>query len=340
LAGNSLQGSLLRVVEGKSLSEQEAFDLMDMVMSGEATEAQIGALLAALRAKGETVEEITGFARAMRAKALRIQVNTQEPLTDTCGTGGDASDTFNVSTGAALIAAACGVKVAKHGNRSVSSKCGSADAFEALGVNLDPGPEKVARCIEQVGIGFLFAPTFHPAMRYAVKPRRELGMRTVFNLLGPLTNPACAQIQLLGVFLEQWVEPLARVLVRLGTQRAWVVHGLDGMDEVSLCGPTRVSEARGGKVGNFLVTPEEFGLQRCQASDLVGGDAAESSRMLLEVLQGAEGPRADAVALNAAAALFLAGKAASPQEGVALAREAVASGAARKTLERLVAATQ
>lgn len=335
-----LRDCLLRLVEGQDLSEQEAFSLMNLVMSGEATEAQIAGLLVGLRAKGETVNEITGLARAMRANAVRIQVNTEEPLLDTCGTGGDVRDTFNVSTGAALVAAASGAKVAKHGNRSVSSKCGSADVFEALGVNLDPGPEKVARCIEEVGIGFLFAPSFHPAMKYAIKPRRELGMRTVFNLLGPLTNPAGAGAQLLGVFSEEWTEPLARVLLALGTQKAWVVHGLDGMDEISLCGLTKVSEVADGEVRNFLLTPEDAGLERCEPADLAGGNLRESADMLLEVLEGAKGPRTDAVTLNAAAALLAVGKVGSLQEGLTSAREAIASGAARTTLERLIATSQ
>jgi anthranilate phosphoribosyltransferase len=331
---------LLKLVEGRNLSGGEAFDLMNLVMSGEATEAQIGGLLVALRAKGETVEEITGLARAMRGKALKVQVKSEEALLDTCGTGGDTLDTFNISSGAAVVAAAGGAKVAKHGNRSVSSKCGSADVFEALGVKLDPGPDKVASCIEEVGIGFLFAPLFHPAMKFAVKPRRELGMRTVFNLLGPLTNPAGAKTQLLGVFSKEWTEPLARVLSALGTERAWVVHSLDGMDEISLCGPTQVSEANKGEVRTFLLNPEEVGFQRCAPTDLVGGDVRENADMLLNILGGEEGPRTDAVILNAAAALFIAGKAGSIQDGVALARNAISSGAARATLERLVAATQ
>lgn len=339
-AANLLRDSLLRLVEGQDLSEQEAFSLMNMVMSGEATEAQIAGLLVGLRAKGETVDEITGLARAMRANAVRVHVNIEEPLLDTCGTGGDAYDTFNVSSGAALVAAASGAKVAKHGNRSVSSKCGSADVFEALGVKLDPGPEKVARCIEEVGIGFLFAPSFHPAMKFAVKPRRELGMRTVFNLLGPLTNPAGAKAQLLGVFSEEWTEPLARVLLALGTQKAWVVHGLDGMDEISACGPTKVSEVANGEVKNFLLTPEEVGLKRCEPADIAGGDLRESTEMLLGVLEGGKGPRTDAVAVNAAAALLVLGKVGSLQEGLTLARESIASGAARVTLERLIATSQ
>lgn len=337
---NFLRDCLLRLVEGEDLSEREAFDLMNLIMSGEASEVQVAGLLVALRAKGETVEEITGLARAMRANAVRIQVNTEEPLLDTCGTGGDACDTFNVSSAAALVAAACGVKVAKHGNRSVSSKCGSADVFEALGVRLDPGPEKVVRCIEGANIGFLFAPSFHPAMKHAGKPRRELGMRTVFNLLGPLTNPAGARRQVLGVFSEAWTEPLARVLLALGTERAWVVHGLDGMDEISLCGPTKVSEVTDGEVKNLVVTPEQVGLKRCQPSELSGGDAQESAGMLVDILEGAKGPRTDAVALNAAAALLVAGKAQSLQAGLDLAREAIASGAAKATLQRLVAISQ
>jgi len=337
---NLIQTSLAKIVERGDLSEQEAFDLMNLIMSGQATEAQIGGLLIALRCKGETVEEITGFARAMRANSLRIEVKVDEPLLDTCGTGGDSSGTFNLSSAAALIAAACGAKVAKHGNRSVSSRCGSADVLEALGVVLDPGPEKVARCIEQVGIGFLFAPAFHPAMKYAVKPRRELGMRTVFNLLGPLTNPAGAQTQLLGVFSERWVEPLARVLLALGAKKAWVVHGLDGMDEISLCGPTKVCEVCEGQVKSFLLSPEELGFQCCEPLALSGGDAQSNARMLLEMLDGAKGARTDAVLLNAAAALYVVGKVASLQEGLGLARDIIATGTAKRTLERLVAATQ
>jgi anthranilate phosphoribosyltransferase len=314
--------------------------VMEQVMEGGATPAQIGALLIALRVKGETVEEITGAARVMRAKCTPVPCQSLlrgEPLVDTCGTGGDGAGTFNVSTVAAFVASGAGVKVAKHGNRSVSSRCGSADLVEALGVPLDMTPDQVGECIDQVGIGFLFAPALHGAMRHAIGPRREIGLRTIFNLLGPLTNPAGATAQVLGVYDPNLVEPLARVLRHLGTADAFVVHGQGGLDEISLSGPTLVARLQEGRVETFTLTPEEVGLARAGREEVKGGDAAMNARLALEVLEGKPGPRRDMALINAAAALVAAGKAGEMREGVGLAAQAIDSGAALARLDQLVA---
>ena len=323
------------VVEGKHLNEAQMVEVFEVIMEGRATGAQIGAFLAALRMKGETEEEIAGAAKVMRAKAAKV--NTGADVIDTCGTGGDSSGTFNISTAAALVAAAAGLKVAKHGNRAASSKCGSADVLEALGVKVDADPEVVARCVEQARIGFMFAPRMHAAMKHAIGPRKEIGIRTVFNVLGPLTNPAGAKRQLMGVFSPHLTEILARVLGRLGSERAMVVHGSDGLDEITLTGPTHVSELQNGKVRNYDLDPKKFGLNTCSAKDLIGGDSKRNAEIILDVLDGATGPKRDVVVINAAAALMVGGMAKNMQEGIEIARAAIDNGNARKTLDKLVA---
>ena len=330
---------LAKVVEGQDLSAAEAEAVMEEIMAGRATDAQIAGLLVALRMKGETAAEIAGFARAMRRHALKVTVSRRDVI-DTCGTGGDAFDTFNISTAAAIVAAAAGAAVAKHGNRSVTSRCGSADVLERLGVRLDLTPEQVGRCIDEIGIGFLFAPALHPAMKYAIGPRRELRLRTVFNLLGPLTNPADARRQVLGVFDARWVRPVAEALRDLGSEHALVVHGLDGLDEISTTGPTAVAELKDGRVAEYELIPEALGFTRARPEDIAAGDVDESAEILRAVLEGEEGPRLDIVLINAGAALYVAGRAGSIEGGIALAREAVASGAAVKKLDELVELTQ
>ncbi len=325
---------------GTHLSRQEAETAMEEILSGRAGEDSIVALLAALRTKGETVEELVGFARAMRRHATPIFSNTSRPdelLVDTCGTGGDASGTFNISTTAAFVAAGAGVRVAKHGNRSISSKCGSADVLEALGISLDVSPERVGAAIREIGIGFLFAPALHTAMRHAMPARRRLG-RTAFNLLGPLTNPAGARAQVAGVFSAEVVEKVASVLAELGVDRAFVVHG-GGLDEISLAGETKVGEVRGGAVRVYEVTPEDFGLGRAPISAISGGDAAHNAELLRAILAGEPGPRRDIVIANAAAALVAAGRAVDFLEGARFAAESIDSGAARRKLEALIAFT-
>jgi anthranilate phosphoribosyltransferase len=325
---------------GNHLSRQEAETAMEEILSGRAGEDSIVALLAALRTKGETVEELVGFARAMRRHATPIFSDASRPdelLVDTCGTGGDASGTFNISTTAAFVAAGAGARVAKHGNRSISSKCGSADVLEALGISLDVSPERVGAAINEIGIGFLFAPALHTAMRHAMPARRRLG-RTVFNLLGPLTNPAGARAQVAGVFSAEVVEKVANVLAELGVERAFVVHG-GGLDEISLAGETKVGEVRGGTVRVYEVTPEDFGLDRAPISAISGGDAAHNAELLRAILAGEPGPRRDIVIANAAAALVAAGRAADFLEGARLAAESIDSGAAPKKLDALVAFT-
>ena len=331
-----IQEAIGRAMRRESLDAAQAEAAMEGIMSGQATQAQIGAFLAALGTKGETAEEITGCARAMRRNATPVQPRSRE-LVDTCGTGGDGAQTINISTTAALVAAGAGLKVAKHGNRSISSRCGSADLFMALGVRVDLPPERVAACIDEVGIGFLFAPALHPAMRHAMPARRELGVRTVFNVLGPLTNPAGASVQLVGVFDPALTEKLALVLDALGTHRAYVVHGADGLDELSTTGPNQVTELREGRIRSFALDPQEVGLPRSRLADLQGGDAQANAAITLSVLQGERGPRRDVVLLNAGAALSAAGRAASLREGLALAADAIDSGRALAVLERLVA---
>jgi anthranilate phosphoribosyltransferase len=325
---------LEKVVDGRDLTEEEAASVMEQIMTGGATDAQIGSFLTALRIKGESVEEITGFAKVMRDKATRIDCQGS-PLVDTCGTGGDASGTFNISTVAAFVAAGAGVKIAKHGNRSVSSRCGSADVLSALGVNVEATPEVVARCIDDVGIGFLFAPLLHGAMKYAIGPRREMGIRTVFNLLGPLTNPARASAQVLGVYSGELTEPVAGVLGRLGCRCAYVVHGEDGLDEITTTSGTYISEMVNGAVSNSMVYPEDFGISRAEPDRLKGGGPEENARIAVNILEGEDGPHRDIVLLNAGAAIAVAGLADDIKEGIRLAAESLDSGAALDRLERL-----
>ena len=320
----------------EDLTTGEASAAMDEIMEGRAQPAQIAGLLVGLRMKGERPAEIVGLARTMRARATKLS-KTFAPAFDTCGTGGDRAHTFNVSTVAALVVAACGVRVAKHGNRSVSSRCGSADLFEALGVNITADPAAVERCLEEAGIAFFFAPMFHPSMRHAAPTRRELGIRTAFNLLGPLTNPAGASRQLVGVPRPELTELVARSLALLGAERAWVVHGADGLDEISTTGYTKVSECRGGSVNTFYVHPSDFQLAKAAPEALRGGEAAENAAIARRILAGEPGPARDIVLLNAGVSLLVAEQAATVPEGVQRAAEAIDNGAATAVLERLVA---
>ena len=342
--------SVRRLVDRRDLSRIEAAAAMDAIMSGAATNAQIAAFLTALRMKGETVEELIGFAQVMRQKVVRIRTRgdevaaltgtDREMLIDTCGTGGDATGTFNVSTATAFVVAGAGLRVAKHGNRSVSSLCGSADVVEALGINLELSPPKVARCVDEVGVGFLYAPLLHTAMKHVMPARREMGIRTVFNMLGPLTNPAGANAQIIGVYAASLTEPLAHVLAELGTVRAFVVHGADSLDEISNTGESRVSEVRDGVVRTFGVRPEDFGMPRASIADLRGGDREQNAQIIRALLDGEPGPRRDIVLMNAAAALVAGGRARELKEGVGLAGQAIDSGAAGSKLKALVALSQ
>ncbi|GFO60342.1 anthranilate phosphoribosyltransferase [Geomonas silvestris] len=347
-----IRKAIARVVEREDLSEPEMIEVMDQIMSGGATPAQIAAFITALRMKGETVDEITGAARVMRERALPIRVGKsvldidrddinidRETILDTCGTGGSGTNSFNISTTVAFVVSACGVKVAKHGNRAVSSSCGSADVLEALGVNLNITPETVERSIAEIGIGFLFAPALHGAMKHAIGPRREIGIRTIFNILGPLTNPAGADCQVLGVYREDLVEKLGHVLHKLGCKRGFVVHGSDGMDEITLVGPTRIAEVTTEGVTLRVIKPEEFGLASCAPSELSGGDAKGNATIVKDVLTGVDGPKRRVVLLNAAFALVAAGKASDAKEGLQLAVDAIDSGRAAAQLEKLVAFT-
>jgi anthranilate phosphoribosyltransferase len=321
------------LVGGINLSEAETAGCMREIMDGKATDAQIGALLTALRVKGETVEEITGAARIMREKASMI--NAPDGVLDTCGTGGDMSHTFNISTTTAFIVAGAGLPVAKHGNRSVSSRSGSADVLEALGIRVDLPPEKVEKCIFDTGFGFLFAPLFHPAMKYAIGPRREMGIRTIFNILGPITNPAGAKRQILGVFAGRLTETLAKVLGNLGAIDAMVVHGEDGLDEVSASDRTRVSRCRHGKVENFFVSPEDFGIWRHSIEDIRGGGKEENAAITVSILKGEQGPKRDIVLMNSALALVAGGKTEDLKEAMDIAGEVIDSGRALKKLEEV-----
>lgn len=333
-----LKNAINKVVTGNDLSEQEAAGLMDEILSGRATDAQIASLITALRIKGETVEEITGFARAMREKATPVP--TKCPLIlDTCGTGGDGSNTFNISTTVAFVLAGAGVPVAKHGNRSVSSKSGSADVLEALGVNLDLRPEQVGACIDRVGIGFLFAPALHGAMRYAIGPRKEIGIRTVFNILGPLTNPAGAKGQILGVYDPALTEVLAGVLVKLGTISAFVVHGAGGMDEISLSGAALISEVKEGKVITYELDPADYGLSRAPNSSLRGGSAPLNARITTNILMGAPGVHREVVLINAALGMLASGICNHVEDGIKLALQSIDSGRAMKKLKELIKMT-
>jgi anthranilate phosphoribosyltransferase len=340
---------------GQSLARAEAREVMAEVLAGGCTDAQIAGLLMALRMKGETVEEIVGFAEAIRAAATPLPIASagaldlsgtgrdalaESSLVDTSGTGGDASGTFNISTATAFVTAGVGVRVAKHGNRSISSKCGSADVMEALGVNIQLTPERAAQCLLEVGICFLYAPDLHSSMKQVQKVRRELRLRTMFNLLGPLTNPAHASGQVVGVYALEMVEKLAEALSMLGLHRALVVHGLDGLDEITITGPTRVAEARDGTVRSYEIDPEEFGMKRATLADISGGDAVENAAIVREVLSGKKSPRRDVVVLNSAAALVAAGRADRLADGVPVAEKSIDSGAAAAKLAALAAFTK
>ena len=325
------------LAEGRPLDVARARKAFDLIMDGAATPAQIGGFLMAMRVRGEAVAEITGGALALRERALTIEA--PEGAIDTCGTGGDAKGSFNISTAAAIVAAGAGVPVAKHGNRALSSKSGSADLLGALGVNIDAEPGVVAEAIREVGIGFMMAPRHHAAMKHVAGPRKELGVRTIFNLLGPLSNPAGAKRQLLGVYAESWVEPIARVLANLGSEHAWVVHGSDGLDELTTTGPSRVAELKNGTMTLLEVGPEDAGLPVARLEDFAGGDAAHNAGLMTALLDGARGPLRGIVLLNAAAALIVGDKAGDLREGAVLAAEAIDSGKAKDTLARLVAIT-
>jgi anthranilate phosphoribosyltransferase len=334
------------VGQRQSLSRSDARAVMSEVLSGQCSDSQIAALLVALRMKGETVEEIVGFAEAIRAAASPLQVHDRgvlaasgtgrDALVDTCGTGGDAGGTFNISTATAFVAAGAGVRIAKHGNRSVTSKCGSADVMEALGVKITLSPEQIAACLDEVGIAFLYAPAMHSAMKHVQQTRQELRLRTVFNLLGPLTNPANASAQVAGVYALDLLEKLAEALSMLGLRRALVVHGLDGLDEITISGPTRIAEVRDGNLRTYEVTPEEFGLKRASLEEIAGGDAVANAEIIREVLSGKKSPRRDVVLLNASAALVAAGRANHLGEAFPIAVQSVDSGSALKKLNALI----
>jgi anthranilate phosphoribosyltransferase len=330
-----LPTALANVVEYHDLNVADMEAVMRLIMTGQATPAQIGGFLVGLRMKGETVDEIVAAARVMRELATHVEISGPH-LVDTCGTGGDGASTFNISTASALVAAAAGARVAKHGNRSVSSSSGSADVLEAAGVRLDLTAQQVAACIEQVGVGFLFAPQHHSAMKHAIGPRREMRIRTLFNLLGPLTNPAGAPNQVLGVFSAVWVEPLARVLKQLGSEHVLVVHAEDGLDEISIAAPTRVAELKDGEITVYTVSPEDFGLHRTDLSALTVDSAGQSLALIKSVLQDQPGPALDIVKLNAGAAIYAAGLTQTLAEGVELAAEVISNGKARQTLDSLV----
>jgi anthranilate phosphoribosyltransferase len=348
-----IKEAIATVINGMDLTEGEMEAAMGEIMTGKATPAQIGSFITALRIKGETVDEIVGAAKAMRAKAIRICANNHlvnidrdetnaedETILDVVGTGGDGTGTFNVSTTTSFVAAGAGVTVAKHGNRAVSSLCGSADVLETLGVNLDVTSTDVERCIQEIGIGFLYAPLFHGAMKYAAGPRRELGIRTIFNLLGPLTNPAGASRQVLGVYELGLTERIAHVLRNLGTKEAFVVCGEGTFDEISICGPTRISHLKDGEVTTFELTPEEYGLKRAAPETIRGGHARQNARIIRNILDGEKGPKRDMVLLNAAAAFVAAGLDSTIQDGIARAQDALDSGRARAKLDDLIAFTQ
>jgi anthranilate phosphoribosyltransferase len=329
-----IKEAISALVSGRSLAADDAAQVMEEIMQGEATPAQFGAFVTALRLKGETVDEIVGLARTMRARA--IPVVAYGLVVDTCGTGGDGSQTFNISTTAAFVAAGAGLKVAKHGNRAMSSQCGSADVLEALGVKIDLTAEQVQRCLQDVGIGFMFAPSFHPAMKYASVPRREIGIRTVFNILGPLTNPAGAKAQVLGVADDSLVEKMAQALQQLGCHHALVVHGEDGLDEITVAGETHVCELKGNHVLDYTISPEKIGLTRADSESLKGGNAKENAEMLRNILAGAPGPQRDAVLMNTAAVLLAGDKAQTLRQGVELAQQTIDSGQALNKLEQLI----
>jgi anthranilate phosphoribosyltransferase len=331
-----IKDAIKKVVDNIDLSMDEAAAVMGEIMGGEATPSQIACLITALRMKGETAEEVTGFASKMRENAVKIKPRA-ENLVDTCGTGGDVSGTFNISTIAAIVAAAAGAKVAKHGNRSVSSRCGSADILEAMGVKIDLPPDRVAKCIDEVGIGFIFAQNFHPAMKYAAPSRKEIGIRTIFNILGPLTNPAGAKNQLLGVFSPKLTELMALTLQNLGSTEVMVVHGMDGLDEISVSDRTKVSHLKNGMIKNYLIEPKDFRMKRYAKEEILGGTVNENIKITNDILKGGEaGAKRDIVLLNTAAALVVGRVAGDMNDGIARAKEAIDGGAALKKLEELI----
>lgn len=342
-----IKDAIKKIVEGKNLTREEAALTMDTIMRGDATPSQISAFIVGLRMKGETVEEITGCAEKMREHAVNIYPHTKD-LVDTCGTGGDVSGTFNISTIGAIVAAGAGIPIAKHGNRSVSSRCGSADVLEALGVKIDLDPKKVEECIDEVGIGFIFAPNFHKAMKFAMPTRKEIGIRTIFNILGPLTNPARATAQVLGVFNPDLTEMLAKVLGNLGVKHALVVHGMDGLDEISISDKTKVSHLKDGKavpggrqVETYFIKPEDFGIPKGSRQEILGGSINENVKITYEILKNEDkGAKRNIVLLNAGAVIYAGGKARDIKEGIKLAAESIDSGKAYKKLEQLIAFTQ
>lgn len=334
-----LQAAISKVIAREDLSASEMEEVMDLIMTGQATDAQIGGFLIGMRMKGETVPEITAAAKVMRALSEKVNLEVDH-MVDTCGTGGDGANTFNISTASAFVVAAAGAKVAKHGNRSVSSSCGSADVLEAAGVKLDLNPEQVARCVEEIGVGFMFALMHHRAMRHAIGPRKEMGTRTIFNLLGPLTNPATAPNQVLGVFDKAWVKPMAEVLQALGSKQVMVVHSQDGLDEISIGAPTDVAELKDGVITEYTLTPEEFGCKTADLSTLAVDSAEESLALINKVFGNEAGPALDIVLLNAGAAIYVSGIAATLSEGVEMARDSIGSGLAKGKLSELVSFTQ
>jgi anthranilate phosphoribosyltransferase len=335
----AIQEAIRSVIAGKNLSFGETVEVFTEIMSGMATDAQIAAFIVALRMKGESVDEIAGAASVMREKATHVLPASDGQVVDTCGTGGDGANTFNISTATAFVAAGAGATVAKHGNRSVSSKCGSADVLEKLGVNITIGPELMKQCLDRIGICFLFAPVLHKAMKYTIGPRKEIGVRTIFNVLGPLTNPSLARRQILGVFSPSLTETIAGALANMGSIRAYVVHGTDSLDEISICAPTRISELNNGKITTYTVQPEDFGISRAPSGSITGGTPDENAVIIREVLAGNPGPRRDIVLLNAAFAIAASGCAASPAEGLVKAKESIDSGAAMKKLVKLAELT-
>lgn len=335
-----MKAILNRLIDGSHLTEEETIEIMKDLMEGKLTPAQIGSFITALRIKGETVEEITGSARVMRNKCLKVDVGDMECI-DTCGTGGDGANTYNVSTAAAFVAAAGGVPVAKHGNRSVSSRSGSADVLEALGARIDLEPEGVSECIRTVGMGFMFAPVFHKAMKYAIGPRKELGIRTIFNVLGPLTNPAGTKYQVLGVYSRELTHPIAKVLKNLGVKRALVVHGMDGLDELTVTSGTYVSELKeNGEIIDYVIDPEEFGFKKSSLKDLEGGDARKNADIIRKLFEGVKGPARDMLLLNSGAALYISGRAGSIREGILMAEEIIDKGLAGEKLMEFCRATR
>ena len=331
----TLRHALERLIEGRDLSREEARQAMRIIMDGEATPSQIGALMALMRMKGETIDEITGFVETMRSKATKVETGLKG-LLDTCGTGGDGGRTFNISTAASIIAAAGGVPVAKHGNRAMSSKSGSADVLEALGVNISLNPEQAAECLREVGICFMFSQLYHQSMKHAAAPRKELGFRTFFNILGPLTNPAGADIQLMGVYDRDKTEFIARVMRELGLKRALVVSSYEGLDEISICSPTQVTELNEGEIRTYTVTAGDLGLAECGIEEIAGGKAEENAQILRNIYAGQKGPKRDIVLANAAACFYVAGRCSSLREGVQYAEEIIDSGKALAKLEELI----